>query len=500
MGTNLHWIGTSISSGRSNTGFGGFLTTLSPVGPAYPQAGTVLSYACSGNDVFGENSEYLDAFNTSYVGAYTRWNQIANGTGGSNWTKADTNEIPCWLPYGYCFPGSVNEFPTLSWEYGGQSGTYTWGNTWNVSYSDGAGGTLYESGVYEYHGTGYLLGPAGYWADGNVYYVSQGQWAWWYNYGYYLGTYWGTAYNDVGCGDFAVYSYEYYSYADGTGGTFNNYSGNYQYPSNGTYLHNCGDYNYYANGNGGYYSEFTGGGGGNEYPSYGTWLNSGSGTYYVNVGCGEWSVGDYNWTQYADGMGGSYYESSDSYVGDGVYLGSCNGYEYYSDGSGSYYTEGGGPSYPEYGTFLGGNDNPIYVNVGCGDWQIGTSYSNDYADGNGGSYNESGSDYYSFGTYLGNCNGMDYYAEYNGSYYTQGEPPPPPCPEYGTFAYDAEDTQVEVPFGSGNYFFDGNDNRYLNDGNCGVFFFYDGLYSYGTYITTYDGTDYYWDGAGGYYS
>jgi len=64
---------------------------------------------------------------------------------------------------------------------------------------------------------------------------------------------------------------------------------------------------------------------------------------------------------------------------------------------------------------------------------------------------------------------------------------------------DAEDSYVEVPTGSGNTYFDGNDNRWLADGNCGEYFFYDGLYSYGTFITNYNGSDYYWNGSGGYY-
>jgi len=68
----------------------------------------------------------------------------------------------------------------------------------------------------------------------------------------------------------------------------------------------------------------------------------------------------------------------------------------------------------------------------------------------------------------------------------------------GTFIVDAPDSSVEVPSGSGNYYFDGNDNRWEWDGNGVGVFRYSGLYPDGTFITNYDGTDYYWDGSGGY--
>jgi hypothetical protein len=69
----------------------------------------------------------------------------------------------------------------------------------------------------------------------------------------------------------------------------------------------------------------------------------------------------------------------------------------------------------------------------------------------------------------------------------------------GTYAFDASDSSVEVPEGSGNYFFDGNDNRYEWDGNGQLVFRYSGLYPYGTYITEYNGNTYYWNGSGGFY-
>jgi hypothetical protein len=81
-----------------------------------------------------------------------------------------------------------------------------------------------------------------------------------------------------------------------------------------------------------------------------------------------------------------------------------------------------------------------------------------------------------------------------GSFFTGGSYYPD-----GTLESDASDTQVEVPAYSGNYYFDGNDNRWEWDGSGNIVFRYSGLYPSGTYITSYGDYDYYWDGNGGYY-
>lgn len=166
----------------------------------------------------------------------------------------------------------------------------------------------------------------------------------------------------------------------------------------------------------------------NSYPPYGTLLDSGSNNYIVNVGCGDWSSGYSGWATYADGMGGSWTTGGGSYVPNGTLLGNCNDYNYYADGNGSYYQGeytgssggGGGESYPSYGTVLDSGGGPITVDVGCGSWETGYSGWTTYADGMGGSWTSGGSSYSSSGTYLGNCNDYNYYADGTGSYY-QGE-------------------------------------------------------------------------------
>lgn len=159
-------------------------------------------------------------------------------------------------------------------------------------------------------------------------------------------------------------------------------------------------------------------------PPQGTVLDSGSNPITANAGCGDWTVGTSSWATIADGNGGSNTTGGNSYVSYGTYLGNCNDYNYYADGNGSYYQGeytggGGGNYYPSYGTELGSDSSNITVNVGCGDWVVGSNSWTNYADGNGGSYqgNQSTS-YVSSGTYLGNCNEQSYYSDGAGGYYT----------------------------------------------------------------------------------
>jgi len=100
---------------------------------------------------------------------------------------------------------------------------------------------------------------------------------------------------------------------------------------------------------------------------------------------------------------------------------------------------------------------------------------------------------YSYDSFVWDGSGEIYMS--SGQPYTGGEFYPD-----GTLESDASDTNQEVPSGSGNYFFDGNDNRYEWDGAGNIVFRYSGLYTNGTFITSYGDNNYYWDGMGGYYS
>jgi hypothetical protein len=202
------------------------------------------------------------------------------------------------------------------------------------------------------------------------------------------------------------------------------------------------------------------------------------------------NVGFDRYAAYADGKGGIY-EVYDSHFFPTEYLDTIDSLNYFGDGEGGYYT------YPIADIYSGNGSNPVIINVGCGDFVIGQSNYDVFTDGTGGYYNvETGSSWLPIDTYVGSCNSYDYFSDGDVSAYTVYHPP---CPAAGTFNSDAPDTYVEVPMGSAQTYFDGNDNIYLNDGNCGTYIAFSGLYGSGTFITNYGDYNYYWDGSGGYY-
>ncbi len=213
-------------------------------------------------------------------------------------------------------------------------------------------------------------------------------------------------------------------------------------------------------------------------------------------------------------------------------------YNLVADGTGGTYLQLASASYLPTGTWVGprwGDDEPntsTYVD-GFGNfynYQNGIySVSRHVSDGYGGvvfsQYAETYGDFYAYGTPVSGApeesifylttthpessseipNGRYTYDSLvwdgvggisltQGSFFTGGSYYPD-----GTLESDASDTYVEVPAGSNNYFFDGNDNRWEWDGNGNIVFRYSGLYSDGTYITTYEYYDYYWNGSGGFY-
>jgi hypothetical protein len=214
-----------------------------------------------------------------------------------------------------------------------------------------------------------------------------------------------------------------------------------------------------------------------------------------------------------------------------------NGYQSYSilaDGSGGQYESVNFTFYPTYGTRLGTIDwgNEVLYSSHNYDGTVTqypngkTSYLQAWADGNGnyspesvttGSFFGSGAmvtgapfsvlnyEQYTISELGLSFNTGRYYGDtlywtgdgeisistggayVGGSYYPDG-----------TFVADVADNNVEVPVFSNNYYHDGNDNRYEWNGNGVAVYRQSGLYGAGTFITNYDGTDYYWDGFGGY--
>jgi hypothetical protein len=230
---------------------------------------------------------------------------------------------------------------------------------------------------------------------------------------------------DFGCGAYSSGTYGSITYADGNCGTYT--EGGANYVGSGTLLANCNDYNYYANGSGGYYQgEFTG-----TPPScdsYGTQLSSDGGTQYVNVGCEDWSVGDVGSTTYADGNCGTYTDYFSNYVSNGTYLGNCNDYNYYSNGSGGYYQgEYTGTDYPTGPTGSGGSATN-YITINGAEYENGTYSYSEYHDGMGGYYTEYAYYYQSYGYTFVTTSIYDeetltevwtqYQSDGNGGYYT----------------------------------------------------------------------------------
>lgn len=485
----------------------------------YPTAGTVLASVCDGT-VYEGGPEYVyDALGTEWYGSYYKWQLIADGSGGSSWSMLGGVSADC-APYGFVYSG-FSRNNQLNWEHSGTAGTYDWSNEWDVYYFDGNGGTLHEAGLYEFHPYGYTIADG--WAEGRVIYTGSGTWSFWYNYGYQLSSGWDNVLANWGCGDVALYQYEYIEYADGSGGSYRSWTGNYYIPSYGNFLQECNGYNYYTNGNGGYYTEAVS----NPCPSYGTELSSDSGTLTADWGCGSVVIGYWGSTTYADGNCGTYGTGGQSTdYNNGQLIQNCGDYNYYSNGSGGWYQGeytgggGGGSGCDPYGTWItGAQSGHNYINVGCGDWQIGDYDYDVYADGNCGTYTQTNwQNWSSYGTYLGNCSGNNYYSDGTGSYYSEGDGSGGGdggggggCDPYGNYV------------GSGSY----SNTYFINpsltpeigttsydtytDGNCGTFDtnYSTTWYTYGTYLgNTYVIDQYmgpiqlYWhsDGAGGVYA
>jgi hypothetical protein len=390
-----------------------------------------------------------DAIGSQWTGSFYKWQLIADGYGGSSWSMLGGASADC-SPYGFVYSG-FSRTNSLNWEHSGTTGTYDWSNEWDVYFFDGNGGTLHDAGLYEYHPYGYNIADG--WAEGRVIYTGSGTWSFWYNYGYFLGSGYGGNQLVVDCINVQTSSYSYNEYADGYGGSWISITGGMNYYSYGQFIGSCGYINYYSDGGNGYYtydttptydpygtfeynsdnynyySDGTGGVYQGEYTGgycdpYGTGLSSGSGTHYINAGCGDWSNGVYDWTQFADGNCGTYTESSDSYEPYGTYFGNCSGYNYYSDGIGDYYAEsdgsGGGGCDP-FGTWIASaQSGQNYLNTGCGDFMYGYYDYNVLADGTCGSFTEiNWQNWYSYGDYIGSCNDNNYYSDGTGGVYSE---------------------------------------------------------------------------------
>lgn len=259
---------------------------------------------------------------------------------------------------------------------------------------------------------------------------------------------------DVGCGSYIIGTYYDNTYADGACGSYNESGSNYV--PEGTSIGTCGTNDYISNGDGTYYpqslcedADLHAGVAGWTYdgcywsyvepcPASGDVLSTDSGTYYADVGCGNFAVGDWSSATYADGNCGSYTQGGNNYVANGQLVGTCNNYNYYSNGVGGAYqgestcedstlhsndttwTYDGchWSQCPDAWTLINETITPIYVDVGCGNFEIGYTYEITGHDGNCGTYTETGNNYVAFETIIGYCNDMTYYSDGNGGYFS----------------------------------------------------------------------------------
>lgn len=200
--------------------------------------------------------------------------------------------------------------------------------------------------------------------------------------------------------------------ADGNGGAVAGSGGITSYLPYGTQVGSMDGYNYYSNGEGQTYSEPSG----PSYPPAGTFIETVSGNYTYNAGCGDWSIGSYSYEVFADGNGGTYTgNQSDGYTGYGTYLGNCNGYDYYTDGSGGTYSQYNQPSEPP--TITGYEGQESYITIPSGQSVLSaTRVRAQYSDGSNGEWSEW--NYTPFETFYGSDESYSYYSDGAGGYFS----------------------------------------------------------------------------------
>lgn len=231
-------------------------------------------------------------------------------------------------------------------------------------------------------------------------------------------------------------------YADGTCGTYTSSNGScdppppcdsagYHYSNNGPYFVNadpgCGSVeigyyyeNVYADGSCGTYTteEYTYNSG--DFTTCNGYIYSvdSAGNISQRPECEDSSLysGQSGWSY--DGCHWSYSEPCPS---AGGYAYNAGDYNYYHDGACGYYQgEYTGSSCEVWGISTGQTGSePINIDLGCGTISVGNTPWEQYHDGTCGTYTSYGSPTYDYGygSYLGYCNGFDYYSDGGSGYY-----------------------------------------------------------------------------------
>lgn len=264
-------------------------------GGNFPPAGTLLSSVCSGrNGNAGGATDYYDVNGTLFVGMFTLYEELADGSGGSYWVIVgdNTNDSfsSCWLPQFFYTVNGSNP-TTLSWSGCGSSGTFQYGTDVFFTFYNGDGT---ETGSGYHNDFGYSSGYTIY--DNNsgccyVYYDGNG--------GYYVSDSCGG-----GCPAGGNYSF------DGCV----SFSGN---DASGQYWDGTWAYAYfYTDGNCGYYPIIQGYNSNGCYFPYGYWVSY---NFYPNSF--DWGVYDSS-NNFVSGGNFTYSNSYDGNQADG--FGSTN--------------------------------------------------------------------------------------------------------------------------------------------------------------------------------
>lgn len=190
MGVDLHRIGTTISRGTSNNGFG-TIVSFPSVPAGFPAAGTILSTLENVTFPVAENGEYQqwqDPFELGYYSVPVQYTDVyvkADGYGGSytDWANAFNEE---YYPFGtilYYGSWATNSYQINTNCNGTQY--ITDGGVRGVACAEGNGGIY--TGAYEYRylmsfgtqvyyescddGSGNYIDTY-YYSDGNGYYYT----------------------------------------------------------------------------------------------------------------------------------------------------------------------------------------------------------------------------------------------------------------------------------------------------------------------------------------
>lgn len=306
----------------------------------FEDAGIIVSSTCNYVDI-------QDANGSPYSGYFQPSNTVTNGSGGYTTVNGEIGSGTCFLPAGFVIEQSGDTPLTFNWSDGeGASGVFQYGYTSHMGkIANGSGGFYYANeSAFVTATNGQVINSVPGSCTGSLrvlftesdnYYEVVDSRAGAPEYGTFLYSTSGSYYVSIGGQDYQVGSYDGSVYSDGTcQGSY--FDGTSSYTSYGTYITNYDQYNYYSDGNGGYYTEYTGG---SSCDASGTYIGSTSGDLYVNINGSDYYAGSYSADVYADGSCGSYTSNQqNNWYSYGTEIYNDGTTYYYSDGNGSYYT------------------------------------------------------------------------------------------------------------------------------------------------------------------